>query len=108
MGTRITPISLMTSMRKGSPRSSRRSRETEAMQGLRRYIADDAREVIEIPVRTTRSNCRTNSPAPHENKFAEIDHMIPGCGAPVLIGVTAHFECRNEYRHYGGDNIIFS
>ena len=43
----------------------------------------------------------------HENKFGEIDHMIPGCGAPVLIGSAAHFECRNEYRHYGGDHIIF-
>jgi flavin reductase (DIM6/NTAB) family NADH-FMN oxidoreductase RutF len=36
-----------------------------------------------------------------------IDHMIPECGAPVLIGAAAHFECRNEYRHYGGDHIIF-
>ncbi len=43
----------------------------------------------------------------HENKFAEIDHIIPECGAPVLIGAAAHFECRNEYRHYGGDHIIF-
>jgi flavin reductase (DIM6/NTAB) family NADH-FMN oxidoreductase RutF len=25
----------------------------------------------------------------------------------VLIGAAAHFECRNEYRHYGGDHIIF-
>jgi flavin reductase (DIM6/NTAB) family NADH-FMN oxidoreductase RutF len=43
----------------------------------------------------------------HDNKFAEIDHMIPECGAPVIIGAAAHFECRNEYRHYGGDHIIF-
>ena len=43
----------------------------------------------------------------HENKFAEIDHMIPEWGAPVLIGAAALFECRNEYRHYGGDHIIF-
>ena len=43
----------------------------------------------------------------HDNKFTEIDHMIPECGAPVLIGAAAHFECRNEYRHYGGDHIIF-
>jgi flavin reductase (DIM6/NTAB) family NADH-FMN oxidoreductase RutF len=42
-----------------------------------------------------------------ENKFAEIDHVIPECGAPVIIGAAAHFECRNEYRHYGGDHIIF-
>src|ERR1700751_2168610 len=43
----------------------------------------------------------------HENKFAEIDHMIPECGAPVLIGAAAHFECRNEYRHYGGGPTLF-
>ena len=43
----------------------------------------------------------------HENKFAEIDHMVAECGAPVIIGAAAHFECRNEYRHYGGDHIIF-
>ena len=43
----------------------------------------------------------------HENKFAEVDHVIPESGAPVVIGAAAHFECRNEYRHYGGDHIIF-
>jgi flavin reductase (DIM6/NTAB) family NADH-FMN oxidoreductase RutF len=43
----------------------------------------------------------------HEDKFVEVDHIIPECGAPVLIGAAAHFECRNEYRHYGGDHIIF-
>jgi flavin reductase (DIM6/NTAB) family NADH-FMN oxidoreductase RutF len=43
----------------------------------------------------------------HENKFAEVDHVIPESGAPVIIGAAAHFECRNEYRHYGGDHIIF-
>ena len=42
-----------------------------------------------------------------EDKFAEIDHIIPESGAPVLIGSAAHFECRNEFRHYGGDHIIF-
>jgi flavin reductase (DIM6/NTAB) family NADH-FMN oxidoreductase RutF len=31
-----------------------------------------------------------------------------GCGdAPVLDGVAASFECRNSYRYYGGDHIIF-
>jgi flavin reductase (DIM6/NTAB) family NADH-FMN oxidoreductase RutF len=43
----------------------------------------------------------------HDDKFAEIDHLITECGAPALIGAAAHFECRNEYRHYGGDHIIF-
>ncbi len=43
----------------------------------------------------------------HDDKFADVDHIIPECGAPVLIGAAAHFECRNEFRHYGGDHIIF-
>jgi flavin reductase (DIM6/NTAB) family NADH-FMN oxidoreductase RutF len=42
-----------------------------------------------------------------EDKFVDVDHMIPESGAPVLIGAAAHFECRNEFRHYGGDHIIF-
>ena len=25
----------------------------------------------------------------------------------MIIGAAAHFECRNEFRHYGGDHIIF-
>ncbi len=43
----------------------------------------------------------------NEDKFIDVDHIIPECGAPVLMGSAAHFECRNEYRHYGGDHIIF-
>ena len=43
----------------------------------------------------------------NENKFANVEHVISECGAPVLVGSAAHFECRNEYRHYGGDHIIF-
>lgn len=43
----------------------------------------------------------------NEDKFSNIEHIIPECGAPVLPGSAAHFECRNEYRHYGGDHIIF-
>ena len=31
----------------------------------------------------------------------------PGIRRAVLIGSAAHFECRNEFRHYGGDHIIF-
>src|SRR6201993_5094935 len=33
----------------------------------------------------------------HENKFAEIDHVIPECGAPVLIGSAAPFQCPHKY-----------
>ena len=42
-----------------------------------------------------------------EDKFAEVDHIVPECGAPVILGSAAHFECRNEFRYYGGDHIIF-
>jgi flavin reductase (DIM6/NTAB) family NADH-FMN oxidoreductase RutF len=43
----------------------------------------------------------------HENKFSDTPHLVSECGCPVLIGAAAHFECKNEYRHYGGDHIIF-
>jgi flavin reductase (DIM6/NTAB) family NADH-FMN oxidoreductase RutF len=42
-----------------------------------------------------------------DDKFINVAHVIPESGAPVLIGAAAHFECRNEFRHYGGDHIIF-
>jgi len=42
-----------------------------------------------------------------DDKFVDVDHIIPESGAPVIIGSAAHFECRNEFRHYGGDHIIF-
>ena len=28
-------------------------------------------------------------------------------GAPLIAGCAAHFECRNQFRHFGGDHIIF-
>ena len=43
----------------------------------------------------------------NDDKFVDVDHIVPESGAPVLIGAAAHFECRNEFRHYGGDHIIF-
>ena len=42
-----------------------------------------------------------------DDKFVNVDHIIPESGAPVIVGSAAHFECRNEFRHYGGDHIIF-
>ena len=42
-----------------------------------------------------------------EDKFADVDHIVAESGAPIIIGSAAHFECRNEFRHYGGDHIIF-
>lgn len=44
---------------------------------------------------------------PHADKFAGVEHRPAPCGAPVIEGAAAHFECRNEYRLYGGDHIIF-
>src|SRR5436309_15338092 len=38
-----------------------------------------------------------------DDKFVDVDHIIPESGAPVIIGLAAHFECRNEVRHYGRD-----
>ena len=42
-----------------------------------------------------------------DDKFVDTDHIVSESGAPVIIGAAAHFECRNEFRHYGGDHIIF-
>jgi len=42
-----------------------------------------------------------------DDKFVNVNHIVPESGAPVLIGSAAHFECRNEFRYYGGDHIIF-
>jgi hypothetical protein len=41
----------------------------------------------------------------HENKFAEIDYMVSERGDPELW--VEDFECRNKYRHFSGDYIIF-
>jgi len=42
-----------------------------------------------------------------DDKFLGTEHIITESGPPVIIGAAAHFECRNEFRHYGGDHIIF-
>ena len=42
-----------------------------------------------------------------DDKFINVEHIIADSGAPVINGSAAHFECRNEFRHYGGDHIIF-
>ena len=42
-----------------------------------------------------------------DDKFIDVDHIITESGPPVINGAAAHFECRNEFRHYGGDHIIF-
>ena len=42
-----------------------------------------------------------------DDKFVDVEHYITDSGAPIIAGSAAHFECRNEFRHYGGDHIIF-
>lgn len=42
-----------------------------------------------------------------EDKFAGLE-TEPGLGgAPLLSGAIARFQCRNSYRYYGGDHILF-
>jgi len=42
-----------------------------------------------------------------DNKFAGVA-TTPGLGgAPLLEGAIARFQCRNAYRYYGGDHILF-
>jgi flavin reductase (DIM6/NTAB) family NADH-FMN oxidoreductase RutF len=43
----------------------------------------------------------------HDNRFLNVEHIVPEHGAPVIAGCAAHFECRNEARYYGGDHVIF-
>ena len=43
----------------------------------------------------------------HDNRFLNVQHVVPEHGAPVIAGCAAHFECRNEARYYGGDHVIF-
>jgi flavin reductase (DIM6/NTAB) family NADH-FMN oxidoreductase RutF len=43
----------------------------------------------------------------HDNRFLNVEHIVPDHGAPVIAGCAAHFECRNEARYYGGDHVIF-
>jgi flavin reductase (DIM6/NTAB) family NADH-FMN oxidoreductase RutF len=42
-----------------------------------------------------------------DDKFAGVA-TTPGLGgAPLLEGAIARFQCRNAYRYYGGDHILF-
>ena len=42
-----------------------------------------------------------------EDKCAGVAFRESAGGAPVLDGVAASFTCRNEFRYYGGDHVIF-
>jgi flavin reductase (DIM6/NTAB) family NADH-FMN oxidoreductase RutF len=43
----------------------------------------------------------------HDDRFLDVEHIVPEHGAPVIVGCAAHFECRNEDRYYAGDHVIF-
>lgn len=43
---------------------------------------------------------------PHD-RFAGIEWEEGLGGAPLIAACAAHFECRNEFRHQGGDHLIF-
>lgn len=44
---------------------------------------------------------------PHEDKFEGIDFTLGVYGVPLISGAAAHFECRREEGHSGGDHVIF-
>jgi flavin reductase (DIM6/NTAB) family NADH-FMN oxidoreductase RutF len=43
----------------------------------------------------------------HPDRFSGIAWQPGLGGAPLIQGCSAHFECRNQIRHEGGDHIIF-
>ena len=43
----------------------------------------------------------------HPDRFAGVEWKEGIGGAPLISNCSAHFECKNEFRHYGGDHIIF-
>ena len=42
-----------------------------------------------------------------DDKFTGIDWSAGLGGAPLLDGAVARFQCRNAFRYYGGDHVIF-
>jgi flavin reductase (DIM6/NTAB) family NADH-FMN oxidoreductase RutF len=42
-----------------------------------------------------------------DDKFAGVEHRLAACGAPILTGVSAYFECRTQAHYDGGDHVIF-
>ncbi len=43
---------------------------------------------------------------PSSDRFLGIEWLPGENGIPLLPGVAAHIECRNETRHYSGDHVI--
>jgi len=44
---------------------------------------------------------------PHPDKFEGIDYTLGTYGVPLITGAVAHFECRREEAHSGGDHVIY-
>ena len=44
---------------------------------------------------------------PLEDKFAGVDWSEGLGGAPLIADAVAHFQCRNAFRYYGSDHVIF-
>ena len=42
-----------------------------------------------------------------DDKFCGVSFSLGAGDAPLLDGAVAHFECRNERHHDGGDHVIF-
>ena len=40
------------------------------------------------------------------DKFSSLNYQLNAAGVPLLPGCIAHFECRTEMWHAGGDHII--
>jgi flavin reductase (DIM6/NTAB) family NADH-FMN oxidoreductase RutF len=43
----------------------------------------------------------------HEDRFADVAFVEGQCGAPLLEGAVATFECFNRSRYVEGDHVIF-
>jgi 3-hydroxy-9,10-secoandrosta-1,3,5(10)-triene-9,17-dione monooxygenase reductase component len=41
------------------------------------------------------------------NRFENVNITFGTGGAPLIEGCAAYLECEQQYRHYGGDHIIF-
>lgn len=44
---------------------------------------------------------------PSADKFAGVAYSASTCGAPIIDGAVAHFQCRREHEYDGGDHAIF-
>ena len=43
----------------------------------------------------------------HEDRWSGVDFVDSACGAPLLKGAAASFECFNRSRYEEGDHVIF-